>query len=764
MKVLSVLLLMAAAALAATGDASSWQSLGGGPGQQPSVQIVESDLGHLVLDITVPGFWMSKYPGGGTSWDRIELPGYYPQCATGQPETPAVPVMFALPLGATAQVSIQDVEYSTLDGISLYPRQPAEIDMAHAPWAFRIDRQAYSQDGPIPAEWATVDSDGIWAGLHTSRLVVNPFRYDPVTGRLQALASVRVRIDFTGQIDGTCGPISSEIEPAMAGTVINFGSFRAAGHDAGTRGGAEYIVICNSSNQSAVQPLYELHNWLGLKVKVEVLSNPATDAQIKTAIADDYETGITKYALIVGDHSQMATHDWGSDAGYELYGDYYFACVTGGQYPDIGVGRLTGTPAQVTNQVNKIINGYLNFSFDDANTTGITPSETVLAAHEEQYPGKYTQCCNEIAAYPYSLINMTFTKVYPPEGGTAQMVSDAINNQIGTVTYRGHGDVTYWAWSPGWTAANINALTNNFMPPVFNVACLNGRFQDSGDCLSESWQFATHGSSGNLGANNPSYTEANHTYIKEIYKALYDQGIWGITMAINASTVLVINQFAPYGATNAHMYNWFGDPAMEIWSFDTAGEPGVLNILGPSVLNPGSQTVTLTVVNGASAPVQGANVTLTDGIEGTADAQTFYQEAVTNASGQVSFTVTIPGSGEIHAGAFKHDYRYDTVMWTVGVGVGDTESGPVPSLELGLPVPNPVTVAASIQFSLPESGFADLSVYDITGRRIATIVNGELTAGSQVVQWEPQDVANGVYFIRLTTPAGSVARQVMVIR
>jgi len=96
--------------------------------------------------------------------------------------------------------------------------------------------------------------------------------------------------------------------------------------------------------------------------------------------------------------------------------------------------------------------------------------------------------------------------------------------------------------------------------------------------------------------------------------------------------------------------------------------------------------------------------------------------------------------------------------------VGDTESGPVPSLELGLPVPNPVTVAASIQFSLPESGFADLSVYDITGRRIATIVNGELTAGSQVVQWEPQDVANGVYFIRLTTPAGSVARQVMVIR
>jgi hypothetical protein len=762
MKVLSVLLLLGASAAIASGDASSWQSLGGDPGEQPSVTLVESDLGHMTVEITVPGFWLQTWPGGGTSWDRVSLPGYYPQGETGFPEVPSIPVVFAMPLGATAEVSIEDIQFSTFDGLTVLPRQPEEIDMDHAPFPFTVCDRAYGLDQQFPSGWAAVDQDGIWAGLHTSRLVVNPFRFNPAQGELQAVSSIRVRVDFTGQIDGTCGLISEVVEPAMADAVINFGDFRAAGREGGSRAGAEYIVICNSTNQTAAQPLYELHNWLGLKVHVVVLPNPATVATIFGAIADNYETGITKYALIVGDYAQMPSYNYGSHVG-----DYYYACITGADLqPEIGVGRLTGSAAQITNQVTKILTGYLNFAFNDANTTGITPSETVLAAHEELYPGKYTQCCNEIAAYPYSLINMTFTKVYPPEGGTAAMVSNAINNAIGTVTYRGHGDVTYWAWSPGWTATNINALTNTFMPPVFNIACLCGRYNEAGDCLAESWQFATHGSSGNLSAADPSYTEANHTYIKEIYKALYDQGIWPIAPAINAATVITMAQHGTYGQANAKMYFWFGDPAMEIWSFDTAGEPGVLNILGPSVLNPGTQTVTLTVVNGSSQPVSGALVTFTDGVSGVSavDAQTFYQEATTNTSGQVSFNVTIPSSGVIHAGAFKHDYRYDTVMWTIGVGVGDSESGTVPQLAMGLPIPNPVTISANIEFTLPESGFADLSVYDITGRKVATIINGELPAGTQVAQWQPQDVANGVYFIRLTTPSGSIARQVMVVR
>lgn len=754
----SLILMLVPFALAmGFGDAQNWQSLGGPMGEEPVFTLVESDLGHIVAEIEVPGFWLSTFPGGGSSWDRVELPGCFPQGETGFPELPSVTRLFAMPFGTEAVLTVEDVEYSTFQGISLLPRQPSEIDMPHAPWPFEMNDRVYGLDEFLPV-WALTDTDANWAGLHCGRLVVTPFRWNAATGELQAASTIRVRVDFEGAVDMIAGPVIEDAERTMAGTVVNFADFRQYTQTDNTRAGAEYIVICSAANRSAVAPLYELHNLLGLKVEVKTLTTPSNPGTIFGAIADSYETGITKYALIVGTHAEFPSYSYGTHVG-----DYYYACLTGGDLqPEIGVGRLTGDATQIGAQVTKIISGYLNFAWTDGNTTGITPSETVLAAHEEQYPGKYTQCCNEIAAFPYSLISMTFTKVYPPEGGTAQMVSDAINNSIGNVTYRGHGDVTVWSWSPGWSATNINNLTNAFKPPVFNIACLCGRYQETGNCLAESWQFATYGASGNLSANDPSYTEANHTYIKEIFKALYNTGTFGVTQAVNAATVITMATHGTYGEANAKMYLWFGDPAMEIWTFDTAGEPLALNMTGPSVLNPGTQNVTLTVTASGS-PVSGATVVLTDGVMGVTNAQTFYSEGTTNASGQVTFNVTIPASGTIRAGAFKHDYRYKLLSWIVGVGVED-EAGAVPQLELGLPSPNPVTTSASITFSTPAAGRVELAVYDVTGRQIGTLVSGDLEAGQHTVEWQPGQVSNGVYFIRLTTSAGALSRQVMVVR
>lgn len=746
----------------ASGESYQWQSLGGTAGDMPRFEMVESDLDHFVADISFPGFWISSFPGGGTSWDRLEMTGCTPQGETGFPELPAYPVMFALPFGTTASVTVEDVEYSAFQGISVLPRQPAEIDMPHAPWRFEMNDRIYSAPGAsTPGEWASTDSDDVWSGLHCSRLVVNPFTYLPSAGELRAVSSMRVRVDFEGQAFDAAQAINPGMESAMAGLIVNFGDFRAAAAAAGggTRDGAEYIVICTAANQAAAAPLYELHNWLGLKVQVEVLSTPSTPSAIKSAIADNYETGVTRFALIVGTHAELPSYSYGSHVG-----DYYYADLLGtGDLPEIAVGRLTGTTEQISHQVDKIIDGYLEYSFDDGNTTAITPSETVLAAHEEQYPGKYTQCCNELAAYDYSMCDITFTKVYPPEGGTAQMVSDAINNSIGTVGYRGHGDVTVWSWGPGWNATNINALTNTFMPPVFNIACYCGRYQEASDCLAESWQFATCGSSGNLAANDPSYTDANHTYMKELYKAIYDQGVYAIGEAVNATTAVTIAQHGTYGIANAKMYFWFGDPAMEIWTFDAEGEFGILSISGPSQLDPGPQNVTLTVTAGGS-PVESAAVAFTDGVQGTASEPTFYLEGVTDASGQVTFNATIPASGTIHAGASRHDYRNASIFWTVGVGIEEEESGDTGTLWMSLPSPNPVTTSASLSFVNPTSGRVELAVFDVTGRLVDTIISGDLSAGEHSIEWQTGTAANGVYFIRLNTSAGSVSRQVMVVR
>jgi hypothetical protein len=233
---------------------------------------------------------------------------------------------------------------------------------------------------------------------------------------------------------------------------------------------------------------------------------------------------------------------------------------------------------------------------------------------------------------------------------------------------------------------------------------------------------------------------------------------------VNVATAYIVQYHGGIGLDNARMYFWFGDPAMDIYTFDELSEPEFLLCDAPYSVDPGAQTIQV-VVTADGAPLQDALVALSDGVEGITD-MTFYEEEMTNASGQASFTVTVPSTGQLLVGAYKHDYVPDTDIIYIGTGVGDTEGiGLTSELSLGLPIPNPVTVSAAIDFSVPSTGQVELAVYDIAGRRAQNILDGVIVAGVHTVNWLPgEDLANGVYFIRLTTESGIVTRQAMVIR
>jgi len=63
--------------------------------------------------------------------------------------------------------------------------------------------------------------------------------------------------------------------------------------------------------------------------------------------------------------------------------------------------------------------------------------------------------------------------------------------------------------------------------------------------------------------------------------------------------------------------------------------------------------------------------------------------------------------------------------------------------------PNPFNAETNISFSLAEAGNVNLSVYDITGRLVVTLVDGQMDAGSHVVAWDASSVSSGVYFYKL---------------
>ena len=63
--------------------------------------------------------------------------------------------------------------------------------------------------------------------------------------------------------------------------------------------------------------------------------------------------------------------------------------------------------------------------------------------------------------------------------------------------------------------------------------------------------------------------------------------------------------------------------------------------------------------------------------------------------------------------------------------------------------PNPFNPVTKIRYQLPRQGHVTLKMYDLLGREVATLVDGELLAGEHEVTFDGRGLATGVYFYRL---------------
>ncbi len=63
--------------------------------------------------------------------------------------------------------------------------------------------------------------------------------------------------------------------------------------------------------------------------------------------------------------------------------------------------------------------------------------------------------------------------------------------------------------------------------------------------------------------------------------------------------------------------------------------------------------------------------------------------------------------------------------------------------------PNPFNPSTMIVFYLPKSEFVTLKVYDITGREVETLVQGQVPAGEHKLQWSAHGLASGIYLCRM---------------
>jgi len=110
---------------------------------------------------------------------------------------------------------------------------------------------------------------------------------------------------------------------------------------------------------------------------------------------------------------------------------------------------------------------------------------------------------------------------------------------------------------------------------------------------------------------------------------------------------------------------------------------------------------------------------------------------------------------------------YDNIVFEQVTGTSTPEAGR--QLALAQNYPNPFNPSTTISFDLPQAGHAELSVYDVAGRRVATIHSGSLGAGNHDVTWNGRNddgftVASGQYRYVLRTPQGQVSRGMTLLK
>ncbi|GBD87348.1 hypothetical protein BMS3Abin03_01280 [bacterium BMS3Abin03] len=80
------------------------------------------------------------------------------------------------------------------------------------------------------------------------------------------------------------------------------------------------------------------------------------------------------------------------------------------------------------------------------------------------------------------------------------------------------------------------------------------------------------------------------------------------------------------------------------------------------------------------------------------------------------------------------------------------------------PYPNPFNPVTTIKYDLPKSGFVEVIVYDILGRKIKSLVNEYKYAGSYEVNFDASNLSSGVYFYQLKTQTFVQTKKMVLVR
>jgi hypothetical protein len=416
------------------------------------------------------------------------------------------------------------------------------------------------------------------------------------------------------------------------------------------------LIITPNSFYNAVLPLADWKEKKGWKVTVATLSQTGnTTAAIKNYIADAYHnwTPPPEYVILVGDKDSLPAFSLNANPT-----DHPYTTLDPGDFfSELLVGRLS---VANVNDLNTVVAKILGYEKNPYTTDTAWYKRGLMVG--ANYPSNMTTPVpmkrwvrEKMLAHGFNQIDTVY---YPPVSNGVALITNAVNQGVSFVNYRG-GLATWGGWDyPSFYNADVQGLANGWkLPVVTSIVCLTGNF-NAEPCFGESWLRAGNpvtpkGAVGFFGATPPTtHSPWNNCLDAGMYWGLLEENIHYFGPMTYRGKLEVYANFpletSPDSGSEFYFnaYNLLGDPSLEIWT----GVPQNLNVSHAALIPTGTNNFIVQVLDASSQPVSGALVSLYK--RGEVKALEF-----TDAVGQVTqqFTTTTPDT--LFVTVTKHDYK-----------------------------------------------------------------------------------------------------------
>ena len=698
----------------------------------------------------------------------IEMEGFGRRPEPGKPLLPARTELYLLPPGAVAiSLEIRTESFRPLAGrYSIRPAgtlrplsaTPAELDAIWQAWE-STRRATYDSDAVFPGRAAEIVGAGSLREYSYVAVTYYPFGYHPRSGKLALRDRVEVAIHY--EVPTPAATSSSPTRSATARAARLFANWDEAralypppadsGADREVR--HDYLIVTTSSLRSAVT-LSEFIDWktaLGFRPMVVTTSNlliadqPGADLaeKIRNFLRGYYLTWGIEYVLLVGNGPELQMRScYPSPSHHETSWatptDHYFADLSlpdsgswdldgdgyrgeyGQDLPDflaeVAVGRIpTDVPERVTYALDKIVRCERDTGAWKDNVLNGGPIIFHENQNGEDMPFREGALCMDLietscmAGMPVSHYSEHVGLVdseYPwPSINEYAFTSDWRGGAYGIVNWVSHGNVD--------RAKRIVWLSDDG----------DGIFEQDG---SDGWADPTFvGLDSDLDDDHPSIVNATACWIGKP-----DVSSLGTALLTDPGIGAAVGVFS--WTHTAYVSHYWPD------------EPGGAEELGLEFNR--------FLLDGPAGPER-----LGDAIY---DCQLYCHVN----SGWNSY--------EEYDNLYGLNLYGDPSLERSGIAITAAPEGEA-SATVGSVVlrshPNPCLGSTRISFVPRKPGRANVAIFDVAGRKVATLLDGKLDGARFELSWDGRDdrgdaLPSGVYLCRLSGAAGAATRRIILLR